>query len=103
MIQILVVDVLGIFIGNVGEKNEAGNLPVTDAMLFGPSEKGGMSFKKNPLLGDPMEINPSYIVAKSSPSAAILEKYEEYLVQVRTGLITKVPPGAVSNPKGIIK
>ena len=89
MVKILVVETLGILIGEI--EHTAEGCVVTRPLAFAPSQ-AGIALQENPLYGNNLKLNKDYVIAESDPSEGLLSQYEAYAIKKRTGIVTPGMP-----------
>lgn len=89
MVKIVVVEALGILIGEVAQ--EEGYVIIARPLAFAPSQ-GGMALQENPLYGANLKINANYVIAQSDPNDTMREQYEAYAIKKRSGIVTPGDP-----------
>lgn len=86
MIKVTVVDNMGMVIGDVEDVSDE-LIHIHLPLFLAPSSQGNISLQSNPLFDSKLEVNKRYIVASSTPKQSMLEQYEAYTTQKKTGLI----------------
>jgi len=96
MVKIIVVDTLGIMIGEIEETADA--VVVQRPLAFAPSQTG-IALQENPLYGEYLHLNKGYVIARSEPNENLKSQYEAYAIKKRSGIVTPGSPEMKTPPK----
>jgi hypothetical protein len=90
-VKIVVVNDLGTFIGVIEELDQD-RVELKESLMFNLSQQG-ISIANHPLFEGKLTIAKKFIICESEPKDTLLEQYEQFWSQKRTGIITaKVMP-----------
>lgn len=93
MVKIVIIEGLGVFIGEYEVHKNNSYCLLKQPLQAVPTQKGTLALKENPVFQNDMKIYMSHVICESDPKKILLDEYEKYAIKKRSGI--EIPPSGI--------